>query len=195
MARQTVGYIHVHSTKTCPNILTSGTSWLVLKAALVLVPFSFRNSPPKRYPAVRQWMDDLRCGEGADRKVGVVGFCWGGYGATKLAHGETARNGKHLIDAAYTAHPSELEVPKDFEEVKIPYCMVIGDNDMALSLKKVQQAGKILDTKKEVDSEVVIIPKAKHGFAVRASPDDKVEKDLADQAEDQMVKWFARYMD
>lgn len=140
-------------------------------------------------------MDDLRCSEGADRKVGVVGFCWGGYGATRLAHGETARNGKYLVDAVYTAHPSELEVPKDFKDIKLPYCMVIGDNDMAMSLEKVQQAAEILDAKKEVDSEVVIIPKAKHGFAVRASPDNEVEKEQADQAEDQMVKWFARYMD
>ena len=92
-----------------------------MKAALVLVPFSLRNSRPKRYPAVREWMDDLRCGQGADRKVRVVDFCWGGYGATKLAHGETARNGKHLIDTSYNAHPSELEVPKDFEGIKIPY--------------------------------------------------------------------------
>lgn len=139
-------------------------------------------------------MDNLRCGEGADRKVGVVGFCWGGYGATKLAHGEVASNGKPLIDTAYTAHPSEIEVPKDIEEIKLPYCMVIGDIDMSMSLKKVQEAAEILDAK-DVDTEVVIIPKAKHGFAVRASPDDKFEKELADQAEDQMVKWFARYMD
>lgn len=172
----------------------SWTSWLVLKAALVLVPFSFRNSPPKRYPAVRKWMDDLRCGEAADRKVGVVGFCWGGYGATKLAHGEIASNGKPLIDAAYTAHPSELDVPKDIEDITLPYCMVIGDIDMAMSLKKVQEAAEILDAKKDVDTEVVIIPKAKHGFAVRASPDDKFEKELADQAEDQMIKWFSRHM-
>lgn len=139
-------------------------------------------------------MEDLRCGGGADRKIGVVGFCWGGYGATKLAHGETARNGKHLVDAAYTAHPSELEAPKDFEDIKIPYCMVIGDIDMAMSLKQVQHAAEILDAKKDVDSEVIVIPNAKHGFAVRASPDDEVEKEMADQAEDQMVKWFARYI-
>ncbi|KAK7697062.1 hypothetical protein SLS64_013913 [Diaporthe eres] len=173
----------------------SWTSWLVFKAALVLVPFSFRNSPPKRYPAVRKWIDDLRCGEGADQKVGVVGFCWGGYGATKLAHGEIASNGKPLIDAAYTAHPSELDVPKDIKGITLPYCMVIGDVDMAMSLEKVKQAAEILDAKEDVDTEVVIIPNAKHGFAVRASPDDKVEKEMADQAEDQMVKWFARHMD
>lgn len=140
-------------------------------------------------------MDDLRCGEGADRRIGVVGFCWGGFGATRLAHGGTARNGKRLVDAAYTAHPSELEVPKDFEDIRLPYCMVIGDNDMAMLLEKVQQAAGILDAKKEVDSEVVIIPRAKHGFAVRASLGDKVEKEQADQAEDQMVKWFARHLD
>ncbi|KAJ5182096.1 hypothetical protein N7449_012243 [Penicillium cf. viridicatum] len=183
------------------RILSEGGLWgwlvkplLVLKAAYVLVPFSIRNNPKKRYPGIRKFMDDLRCSEGADLKVGVVGFCWGGYGATQLAHGDLARNGKPLIDAAYTAHPSELKLPDDIEKITIPYSMVIGDIDFALTISGVQQAADILDSKKDVESEVVIISNARHGFAVRGRPDDKIEKEMADQAEDQMVKWFAKYL-
>ncbi|SPN96507.1 related to dienelactone hydrolase family protein [Cephalotrichum gorgonifer] len=168
--------------------------WLFLRASLILVPFFFRNNVEKRYPGIRNFMDDLRCGEAADSKVGVVGFCWGGYGATQLAHGGLARNGKTLIDAAYTAHPSELKVPGDIERVKLPYSVVVGDVDFAMPLKEVQRSVEILEAKENVHSEVVIIPNAKHGFAVRGNPDDKLEKDMADQAEDQMVRWFARYL-
>ncbi|KAI3572770.1 hypothetical protein IWW34DRAFT_856328 [Fusarium oxysporum f. sp. albedinis] len=134
-----------------------------------------RNNPEKRYPGVRQFIDDLRCSEASSLKVGVVGFCWGAYGTTHLAHGGLARNGKTLIDAAFTAHPSEIKVPEHIE-------------------KDVQKAAEILEKKKDVDSEVVIIPNAKHGFAVRGDPDNKEEKDMADQAEDQLVKWFAKYL-
>ncbi|KAJ0125850.1 Uncharacterized protein HZ326_31045 [Fusarium oxysporum f. sp. albedinis] len=79
--------------------------------------------------------------------------------------------------------------------LKAAYIMqVIGDIDFALPLKDVQKAAEILEKKKDVDSEVVIIPNAKHGFAVRGDPDNKEEKDMADQAEDQLVKWFAKYL-
>ncbi|KAL5592833.1 hypothetical protein FOBRF1_013141 [Fusarium oxysporum] len=168
--------------------------WNFLKAAFVMVPFSIRNKPEKRYPGVRKFMDDLRCAEAADLKVGVVGFCWGAYGITHLAHGEVAANGKTIIDAAFTAHPSEIKVPQDIEPVKLPYSMVIGDVDFALPLKEVQKAAEILEAKRDVDTEVVIIPNAKHGFAVRDNPNSKEEKEMADQAEDQLVRWFTKHL-
>ncbi|CAH0024564.1 unnamed protein product [Clonostachys rhizophaga] len=168
--------------------------WLILKAAYFMVPFSIRNNPEKRYPGVRQFMDDLRCSEASNLKVGVVGFCWGAYGVTHLAHGGLASNGKTLIDAAFTAHPSEIKVPEHIENVKLPYSMVIGDIDFALPLKDVQKAAEILEGKKDLDSEVVIIPNAKHGFAVRGDPNNKEDKEMADQAEDQLVRWFAKYL-
>lgn len=159
-----------------------------------MVPFSIRNKPEKRYPGIRKFMDDLRCNEAANLKVGVVGFCWGAYGITHLAHGEVAANGKTIIDAAFTAHPSEIEVSRDIEPVKLPYSMAIGDVDFALPLKEVHKAAEILDAKKDVDTEVVIILNAKHGFAVRGNPDNEEEKDMADQAEDQLVRWFTKYL-
>ncbi|KAI8722747.1 DLH domain-containing protein [Fusarium sp. LHS14.1] len=168
--------------------------WLILKAAWVMIPCNFRNNPKKRYPAIRQFMDDLRCNEAADLKVGAVGFCWGAYGVNHLAQGDLARNDKTLIDAGFTAHPSEVEVPRDFEGIKLPYSMSIGDVDFALPLKEVEEAAKILEAKKNIDTEVVIIPNAKHGFAVRGNPNNKIEKEMADQAEDQLVRWFTKHL-
>lgn len=159
-----------------------------------MVPFSFRNNPKKRYSGILKFMGDLRCAEAADLKIGVAGFCWGAYGVTRLAHGDMTANGKTLIDAAFTAHPSEIKVPQDIEGVKMPYSVVVGDIDFAMPLKEAQQMIKILDGKRDVDSEVVIIPNANHGFAVRGNPYDKVEKEMADLAEDQVVRWFAKHL-
>ncbi|KEZ45382.1 hypothetical protein SAPIO_CDS2214 [Scedosporium apiospermum] len=116
--------------------------WLVLKALVVFLPCTIRNNVEKRYPGIRNFLDDLRCNEGANSKIGVVGFCWGAYSATRLAHGDLARNGKTLIDAAYTAHPSKIKVPQDIEEIRLPYSMCIGDIDFAMPLPKVQQAAR-----------------------------------------------------
>ena len=165
-----------------------------MKAAVILVPFILRNSPEKRYPAILKFMDRLRCDQEENTKIGVVGFCWGGYSATHLAHGGLAGNKKTLIDAAFTAHPSELNLPEDIVKIKLPWSMVVGDVDFALPIQRVQQAANILEAKQNVPSEVVVIPNARHGFAVRGDPNDKAEVMMADQAEDQMVRWFARYL-
>ncbi|KAH7376897.1 Alpha/Beta hydrolase protein [Plectosphaerella cucumerina] len=168
--------------------------WLILKIVWTIVPFMMRNSPEKRFPGVLQFIDKLRCSQERESKLGVVGFCWGGYGVTQLAHGGLARNGRTLIDAAYTAHPSELKVPEHIVGIKLPYSMIVGDVDFALSLNDAKQSAEILEKNADVPSEIVIIPGAKHGFAVRYDPDNKAEIEMADQAEDQMVRWFAHHL-
>lgn len=98
------------------------------------------------------------------------------------------------MDAAYTAHPSELKVPADIEGIAVPYSMVIGDADFALDIERVREAEEVLRRKKDVESEVVVLPGAAHGFAVRGRPDDEREKEQADQAEDQAVRWFVKHL-
>lgn len=72
--------------------------------------------------------------------------------------------------------------------------IAIGDVDMVMPLKQVDEAKRILGSKTGVDSEVVLYPGAKHGFAVRASRavPDSVETKNAEEAEKQAVAWFQR---
>ncbi|KAK5048721.1 hypothetical protein LTR84_005813 [Exophiala bonariae] len=159
-----------------------------------LVPFQLTNPPQKCYEALKPWLDDFRLDEGKDLKVGLAGFCYGGYAATKLAQGELASNGKTFIDAAFTAHPSFLQVPSDIEKIKLPYSLCVGDADFALPKKEVDKIVVAFDNLKHVRSEVVVIPGAKHGFALRYDQNDKAEQARADKAEDQVVEWFAKYL-
>lgn len=67
-------------------------------------------------------------------KIGAAGYCWGGKYTVLLTHGPTP-----LIDAGFTAHPSNLVMP-DIEQVKAPLCISVGDIDMAWKIDFVNQA-------------------------------------------------------
>ena len=98
-----------------------------------------------------------------------------------------------LIDCAFTAHPSNIDVPADVDAITVPTSVAIGENDMAMKAPLIQQMKKILEVKKKGDHEVVIIEGAKHGFSVRTHPDDKHEMECAEKAEVQAVEWFTRW--
>lgn len=85
-------------------------------------------------------------------------------------------------------------MPDDIEKVTLPLSVVVGDNDMALGKKPAQKMHEILEIKKKGDHECVILPDAKHGFAVRATPKDDLQIKYAEQAEKQALDWFTRWL-
>lgn len=142
--------------------------------------------------------------ETADMKIGTVGFCWGGYYAIFLAQdtpstrvhrpGSESGQVQSLIDASFTAHPSMVGVPDDIKNVTKPLSICIGDIDFAMGHQKVLQTKEILEKKKAGDHEVVIIPGAKHGFAIRYDPKDEYQTECAQKAEVQALEWFAKWL-
>lgn len=120
-----------------------------------------------------------------------------------LAHGtSTSSDGKPLIDAAFTAHPSQLVIPAEIEKVQLPVLLAHGTEDIGLSngdLKAIQDIFRKKNS--EVNGvtqgrkyEISIIDGARHGFAVRGDPDDKAELEYGQIAEDQAVEWFKRWL-
>ena len=137
---------------------------------------------------------DLRAAEGSVLPIGQAGFCWGGkYTALLCADTEKTPDGKSLIDCGFTAHPSRLEVPADLEAVKLPMSISVGDVDLAFKFSQVQEVQKIFERKGR-DFEIVVIPGAKHGFAIRGTEKDEVQAKQAKQAEDQAVDWFNKWL-
>jgi dienelactone hydrolase len=137
-------------------------------------------------------------------KIGAAGFCWGGKHTILLAQNtpsshvhqhESQLNSatlEPLIDCAFTAHPSYLDIPTDIEAIKIPISVAVGDEDVQMKPPQIQQMKEILEGKKDGGHEVKIFPGAKHGFAVRNHPDDKHEMECAEEAEIQAIEWFTR---
>ncbi|MCJ1446395.1 MAG: hypothetical protein MMC23_006900 [Stictis urceolatum] len=163
----------------------------VARTIYCMVPFMYFNRVSVAQPRVFNFFKAVRDQE-SDLPVGAAGFCWGGLYTFKLAaDAEKTTSGKSLIDAGFTAHPSMLTIPQDAEAIKLPISVAIGDADMALAHEKSLEAKKVIESK-GAQHEYVIIPGAKHGFAIRNNPNNKEEVKQGLQAEDQAVEWFKK---
>lgn len=157
---------------------------------LYLLPFMFFNRFSVSKPRISEYFHALRAS--TDLKIGAAGYCWGGKFSTLLSHGERAIGGRPLIDAAFTAHPSMLDIPADIVEVNLPYSVAIGTNDMMIGPEALQKFKNSLRGKKDV--ELIVYEVAKHGFAVRGNPLNENEKKQGMQAEEQALRWFSKYL-
>lgn len=159
-----------------------------------------RNRYGVAWPRVVQFFTSLRQeGPGATLPVGVAGFCWGGLHAIYLTHDKAdtkTASGKSLVDVAFTAHPSNVTAPGDFEAATKPLSVAIGDADFVMPLKQVTIAKQVLESRNSPGGEVVIYEGAGHGFSIRASkaePDSK-ETRQAEEAEKQALAWFQKHL-
>lgn len=196
------------------HTMTSPVRWLdfwgqlrrigaVFSVITTFGPFMYRAGPASAYPTVLKFTREMRADMPTDAKLGVAGFCWGGWGSTKLCTEATVEGGsKPLIGAQFNAHPSGLNAPAMVVDAittfKVPYSMAIGDQDFVMSKKAVLETEAAVKQKVGdkggYDYEIKIYPGCGHGFAVRAFPDNKAEVEAAEQALDQAVQWYKKYL-
>lgn len=184
--------------------------FLIIRAITIFVPFLIQNRFSIVKPRVFSFFQALRSSPPPfptnDLKIGVAGLCFGGKYAVLLAQdapssrvpayspSESSAPGPlaPLIDCAFTAHPSFINVPADIEAVTRPLSVTVGDKDMAMTWSSVVKMHGILE-KKGDDHECIILPGAKHGFALRTDPKDEVQMGFAAQAQEQAINWFTRW--
>ncbi|KAJ5502307.1 Dienelactone hydrolase [Penicillium fimorum] len=180
---------------------TSGlATWLMKPYYLVstmtkILPFKYYNTFEVSWPIVRDFFKSVRENEGAELPIYGAGFCWGGKHIVSLAAGvDIASNGKPLLDAGFTGHPSALEIPSEIEKIKIPVSFALGDKDMVLKPPQIERIKQVFASASGAGKgEVVVYEGAGHGFCVRA---DLVLDDAnkqANEAEDQAMAWFEKY--
>jgi len=155
------------------------------------VPLLPRIRPAVSRPRVLAFFRALRAAAPAELKIGAAGFCWGGKYTFMLCADEEKAEGRSLIDAGYTAHPSMLSIPEDVEKVRLPISVAAAGNDRHLPGDQVDEMRKILEGKGKAH-EVINYEGAAHGFAVRGSKEDKEENRRGQEAEDQAVTFFER---
>lgn len=163
------------------------TSFPGARAAYHFIPFMFYNRQAVTKPQIFDFFKSLRQHEAANLPVGTAGFCWGGRYVTLLCHdSEKASNGKSLVDAGFTAHPSMLVLPGDIEAVQKPLSIANGTLDIALTVPGMEQVKAIFAEKEQGKFELVVYEGAKHGFAVRGDPSKELEFKQGQEAEDQV---------
>ncbi|KAH7145621.1 dienelactone hydrolase [Dactylonectria estremocensis] len=163
----------------------------IFGAICAFIPFMYHNNIGKTFPVARGFFEQLRKEEGSTLPVGAAGFCWGGKHVILLAQDGVEIDGRPLIDAGFTGHPSFLSLPGDVEKVVLPVSIAVGDKDNQIKAHQAPQVKEILEGKPDgAKGEVRIYEDATHGFALRAAVDMDDLAKKASEAEDQCISWF-----
>ncbi|KAK3329115.1 hypothetical protein B0H66DRAFT_540293 [Apodospora peruviana] len=204
------------------NVLSKLASriWTNLRILPMLLRFVYHNRASVVQPRVHAFIHSVRNTTppqqpGKPGKVAVAGFCWGGPFAVRLTHDipenkttfpSTAAGSSQaddeaeyypLVDCAFTAHPAQLSVPEDVQNVVQPLSVANGDDDEWMGREKMETLKRVLEDKNEALGqevhEVQVYPGAKHGFAVRGDREDPQQRERGYRSEDQAVRWFRRH--
>ncbi|GJN14271.1 hypothetical protein PR202_gb01071 [Eleusine coracana subsp. coracana] len=133
--------------------------------------------------------------------IGAAGYCWGGkYDSlwfycqvTILAKVVVELAKVHEIQAAVLLHPSLLAVD-DIKEVKCPISILGAETDKSTPPELVKQFEEVLSANSEIGHFVKIFPGVEHGWAVRYSDDDEAAVSRAEEALQDMLDWFNKYL-
>lgn len=176
------------------------------------IPFAFSNREGVTKPRVYNFFRHLRH-DNPSTKIGAAGYCWGGKYTTYLCAGwnnlsldpypsnnvdvldASKDKEEYLIDAGYTAHPSQLTIPRDVQTLSKPLSIANGTRDFQLTPAKMKEVKRVFEERKGdgPECELVVYEEAKHGFAVRWNPKDEREQRQGEESEDQAVRWFAKH--
>ncbi|KAF2636400.1 hypothetical protein P280DRAFT_472956, partial [Massarina eburnea CBS 473.64] len=159
-------------------------AWCVVRAIGFALPF-FWYAKPDYAVCLERCLAYARAvkqelGEGG--KLGVAGFCWGGYQATNVcSYPAIDGSNEPLVDAHFCAHPSLVKCPDEFlaavTKFKTPVCIAHAGNDMALPNAKMDETEAALRQKAGNGEggngywwQIRRYDGCGHGFAVRAAP-------------------------
>lgn len=159
------------------------------------IPFKYHNSFEASWTIVTNFFQSVRENEGSDLPIYAAGFCWGGKHIVNLGFGDdTASNGKPLINAGFTGHPSFLEIPSEIEKINIPVSFALGDKDMVVKPPQIKQIQQVFENEAHSEKgEVKVYEGAGHGFCVRADFVLEDATNQADEAENQALAWFEKH--
>ncbi|KAI4218755.1 MAG: hypothetical protein L6R36_008772, partial [Xanthoria steineri] len=148
--------------------------------------FMQRNSKEARGPAVHDFARKLKAEMGF-KKVGAVGYCWGGWAAFQLG-----ANGKNLIDALSVAHPTFL-TKEEIDDVAVPVQILAPETDPRFTPELKEHANRVIPTL-GVEYDYQYFPGLAHGFSCRADENDEKEKRGLERAKNAVSGWFGQML-
>jgi dienelactone hydrolase len=160
--------------KLIPTHEQAAQKTLVEKAAdtatvgATLGPWFFKHRDAVAFPLIQKFLSTLRS-DPVHKKIGAVGYCWGGRFAILLTHTDA----NPAVDAAVALHPSSLSLPSEVDKIARPVAVEVGDSDDIIKMPDVEKIQEIFKSKD--GCEVRVYEDQVHGFSVRS--DLSIEKD------------------
>ncbi|PYI33287.1 alpha/beta-hydrolase [Aspergillus indologenus CBS 114.80] len=150
------------------------------------------------------FLANLRRETPANRKIGIVGFCWGGKYALRAGLEKNqveVHDGKKvpLVDAVVALHPSHVALPEDVDDLVVPTSVGWGLEDQGVSIAMKGQVEEVHEKQRQKGRQLPeiqhkVYKPGRHGFAVRGNPDDPLERACLEDSEKQVLDWFARWL-
>lgn len=167
-----------------------------------LAGFSQSNSKANRRDEIFACAAALR--QKGARKVGGVGFCYGGWAAFQLGAQTLLPDGsikaaaestdgekesaKPLVDAISVAHPSWL-TKEEIRETRVPTQILAPEHDMVFNPELKAYANETIPTL-GVEYQYRYFPGQIHAFASRGSLEVDGERRACERAKRGVVEWF-----
>ncbi|KAL8787529.1 MAG: hypothetical protein Q9213_002187 [Squamulea squamosa] len=145
-----------------------------------------RNGKENRAAGVHRFAKMLKVELGF-KKVGAIGYCWGGWAAFQLG-----AKGKGLIDAISVAHPSFL-TKEEIDNVAVPVQILAPEIDPQLTPELKEYVNKVIPTL-GIEYDYQYFPGLVHGFACRADENSDKEKRGLERAKNAASGWFAQML-
>lgn len=154
-------------------------------AKLELPQFLGRNSKETR---TLELVECARILRSKYKKVGAVGFCWGGWAVFEL--GAKKYNG--LLDCISTAHPTLLQ-KEEIANVGVPVQILAPEHDELFTPELKDYANQVIPTL-GVPYDYQYFPAISHAFAIRGDPNIPGEREGMQRAKDAAVLWFRQWL-
>jgi dienelactone hydrolase len=184
--------IPLMDTFSSPGAGALSKAWAFGRAMVHVIPFFMRASPQSEKSTVPcvEYARAVKKQLPAGAKLGIAGYCWGGYQALHIAR----QGAESLPDAIFVAHPAKYEAAQAEEAVAngVKVCFAHAGEDMSLPMVKIEETKKALEGKEGF--EMRVYEGCAHGFAVRANPAKEREGEAAGEALGQAGGWFGKWL-
>ena len=124
------------------------------------------------------------------RKVGAVGFCYGGWAVSRL--GAEEHQSHPLVDCISMGHPSLL-IKKDIDEIAVPVQILAPEIDLMFNAEMKSHAFETLQTL-NVAFDYQHFPGVAHAFCTRGDPKKTGEREAMVRAKNAAVGWMLQFL-
>lgn len=123
------------------------------------------------------------------KRVGAVGFCYGGWAVAQLA---SSAHSPAPVDCIAFAHPTMLE-KSEIDEISVPVQILAPEHDDQFTPELKAYALSTIPNK-NVAFDYQYFPGLQHAFAVRGDPSNRAEQEGMQRAKDAVVLWLRQWL-